>query len=124
MDDRIGHFLDFMSSEKGASENTIAAYRNDLTQFQTFLSTLNLNGNPTDWRRVGTDAVVSYVLDLKQRRYAAASVARKVAAVKSFFQFLQAEGAIQRNPTESLESPRVGKTLPKPLSVQEVDELL
>ncbi|OGO49481.1 MAG: site-specific tyrosine recombinase XerD [Chloroflexi bacterium RBG_16_68_14] len=124
MEDRIGHFLQFMSSEKGASENTIAAYRNDLTQFQTFLSTLNLNGNPTDWRRVSTDAVVSYVLDLKQRRYAEASVARKVAAVKSFFQFLQAEGTIQRNPTESLESPRVGKTLPKPLSVQEVDELL
>src|SRR3990172_10390875 len=124
MDDRIGHFLHFLSAEKGGSDNTIAAYRNDLTQFHAFLSTLNLNGNPTDWRRISEDAVASYVLDLKQRRYAEATVARKVAAVKSFFQFLQAEGAIQRNPTESLESPRVGKTLPKPLSVQEVDELL
>jgi len=47
-----------------------------------------------------------------------------VAAMKSFFQYLQAEGAIQGNPTESLESPRVGKTLPKPLTVQQVDELL
>ncbi len=124
MDDRIGHFLNFLSSEKGASENTIAAYRNDLSQFQTFLSTLNLNGHPTDWHRVSKDAIVSYVLDLKQRRYAEASVARKVAAVKSFFQFLQAEGAIQGNPTESLESPRVGKTLPKPLTIQQIDELL
>jgi integrase/recombinase XerD len=64
------------------------------------------------------------VLELKERQYAGASVARKVAAVKSFFQFLHAEGAIQRNPTEALESPRVGKTLPKPLSVQQIDELL
>ena len=124
MDDRIRHFLHFLSVEKGASENTAAAYRNDLAQFHTFLSTLHLNGNPTDWCRVGTEAVVAYVLDLKDRRYAPASVARKVAAVKSFFQFLHAEGAIQHNPTESLESPRVGKSLPKPLTIQQMDELL
>ena len=124
MDDRIGHFLHFLSAEKGASENTIAAYRNDLSQFHTYLSTIKLNGNPTDWRRVGKDTIVSYVLELRERRYAEASVARKVAAVKSFFQFLQAEGLIQNNPTESLESPRVGKSLPKPLSVAQVDELL
>ena len=124
MDDRIGQFLHFLSAEKGASENTIAAYRNDLGQFQTFLSTLSLNGHPTDWRRITTDAIVSYVLELKKRRYAEASVARKVAAVKSFFQFLHAEGAIPRNPTESLASPQVGKSLPRPLSVQQIDELL
>jgi integrase/recombinase XerD len=124
MDDRIGHFLHFLSSEKGASENTIAAYRNDLAQFHEYLSTVNLNGNPTDWRRIAKDTILSYILELKERRYAEASVARKVAAVKSFFQFLQAEGAIQNNPTESLESPRVGKSLPRPLTVQQVDELL
>ena len=124
MDDRIGQFLHFLSAEKGASENTIAAYRNDLGQFQTFLSTLSLNGHPTDWRRITTDAIVSYVLELKKRRYAEASVARKVAAVKSFFQFLHAEGAIPHNPTESLASPHVGKSLPRPLTVQQIDELL
>jgi len=124
MDDRIGQFLHFLSAEKGASENTIAAYRNDLGQFQTFLSTLSLNGHPTDWRRITTDAIVSYVLELKERRYAEASVARKVAAVKSFFQFLHAEGAIPHNPTESLASPHVGKSLPRPLTVQQIDELL
>jgi len=124
MDDRIGQFLHFLSADKGSSENTIAAYRNDLGQFQTFLSTLSLNGHPTDWRRITTDAIVSYVLELKKRRYAEASVARKVAAVKSFFQFLHAEGAIPRNPTESLASPHVGKSLPRPLTVQQIDELL
>jgi integrase/recombinase XerD len=124
MDDRIGHFLNFLSAEKGASDNTIAAYRNDLSQFQTYLGTIKLNGSPMDWRRINKDVIVSYVQELKGRRYADASVARKVAAVKSFFQFLQAEGTIPGNPTESLESPRVGKTLPKPLTVQQVDELL
>jgi len=124
MDDRIGHFLGFLSAEKGASDNTIAAYKNDLSQFQGYLATIKLNGAAMDWGRVNKDVIVSYVQELKGRRYAEASVARKVAAVKSFFQFLQAEGVITGNPTESLESPRVGKTLPKPLTVQQVDELL
>lgn len=124
MDDRIGHFLHFLSAEKGASDNTVAAYRNDLSQFHTFLSTLNLNGDNPDWSCVKKDTIVAYVLELKERRYAEASVARKVAAVKSFFQFLQAEGCIRGNPTETLESPRVGKSLPRPLTVRQVDELL
>ena len=124
MDERIGHFLHFMSVEKGSSENTVDAYRNDLVQFHTFLSTVNLNGNSTDWRRIRREIVLSYIVELKERRYAEATVARKVAAMKSFFQYLHAEGIIPTNPTESLESPRVGKTLPKPLSVQQVDELL
>ena len=64
------------------------------------------------------------MLSLKRKNYAEATVARKVAAIKSFFQYLQAEGTIRGNPTESLESPRVGRSLPKPLSVTEVDELL
>ncbi len=126
MNDRIGQVLHFMSAEKGASANTIDAYRNDLVQFDTVLSSQQRNGNGTgtDWCQVNRDSIVSYVLELKNRRYAEATVARKVAAVKSFFQFLHAEGTIPGNPTESLQSPRVGKTLPKPLSVQQMDELL
>ena len=129
MDDRIGHFLHFLSAEKGASENTIAAYRNDLSQFDIYLQnghgpSQNGNGHAIEWQGVGKDTIVDYVIELKNRRYAGASVARKVAAVKSFFQFLHAEGEIKTNPTESLESPRVGKTLPRPLTVQQVDELL
>ena len=130
MDDRIGQFLHFLSAEKGASENTIAAYRNDLSQFDIFLSNGNgssngsNNGNPTDWRRINKDTIVSYVLELKNRRYAGASVARKVAAVKSFFSFLHAEGEIQQNPTENVASPRVAKMMPRPLTVKQVDELL
>jgi len=124
MDDHIGHFLNFMSVEKGASGNTISAYRNDLQQFDTYITSVAGNGKTRDWEHLERDMVVNYVLDLRQKKYAEASVARKVAAMKSFFQYLQAEGTIRRNPTESLESPRVGKTLPKPLSVREVDELL
>ncbi|MEX2245874.1 MAG: site-specific tyrosine recombinase XerD [Dehalococcoidia bacterium] len=124
MDDYIGHFLNFMSVEKGSSLNTVAAYKNDLQQFDSFLTSISGNGHARDWEQLERDLILDYLLTLRRRNYAEATVARKVAAIKSFFQYLQAEGTIRRNPTESLESPRVGRSLPKPLSVAEVDELL
>jgi len=124
MDDHIGHFLNFMSVEKGASGNTVAAYKNDLQQFDSYLSGTHANGKVRDWEKLERDVIVDYLLALRRKNYAEATVARKVAAIKSFFQYLQAEGTIRRNPAESLESPRVGRSLPKPLSVTEVDELL
>lgn len=125
MDDHIGQFLNFMSVEKGASGNTIAAYRNDLHQFYQYLNgSAASNGRGPAWDKIDRRFLSSYVIWLKGRRYAEATVARKVAAVKSFFQFLHAEGLVRSNPGEHLASPRVGKSLPKPLSVTEVDELL
>lgn len=124
MDDHIGHFLSFLSVEKGSSSNTVAAYKNDLQQFDSFLIAQRGNGRPREWEALERELIVEYLLTLRRKNYAEATVARKVAAIKSFFQFLQAEGTIRRNPAESLESPRVGRSLPKPLSVTEVDELL
>jgi integrase/recombinase XerD len=123
MDTFINDFLEFLSVEKGASGNTIAAYRNDLGQLEEFLAA-NKNGSGIKWQNIGQDEVLEYILYLKAQSYAEATVARKVAAVKSFFGFLQAEGQIKTNPTEQLASPKVGKMLPKPLTVQEIDELL
>lgn len=123
MDTFINDFLEFLSVEKGASGNTIAAYRNDLGQLEEFLAAKK-NGSGIKWQIIGQDEVLEYILYLKSNSYAEATVARKVAAVKSFFGFLQAEGQLKTNPTEQLASPKVGKMLPKPLTVQEIDELL
>jgi len=124
MDEHVGHFLSFMSVEKGASTNTVAAYRNDLRQFDSFVSSTAGNGHRRDWEALDRAVITEYLIALKNRNYAEATVARKVAALKSFFQYLQAEGLIRRNPAENLESPRVGRSLPKPLTVTEIDELL
>lgn len=124
MEDRIRDFLRFLSEEQGASPNTISAYGNDLTQFHGVLATQGRNGNPTDWRRVDREALVSYLSELKDRRYAPATLARKLAAIRSFLQFLQAEGTIQSNPAEKLGAPRVGKPSPRPITPQQVGKLL
>jgi integrase/recombinase XerD len=126
VDTCVTDFLEFLSVEKGASGNTIAAYRNDLGQLEDFITGEHQNGNGhlIQWPTVSQSRVMEYILHLKSQDYAEATVARKVAAVKSFFSFLQAEGKLKANPTEQLASPKVGKMLPKPLTVQEIDELL
>ena len=117
----LGEFLVFLAVEKGASSNTIAAYKNDLQQLADFIgSRASVDG----WQSLSRSDIQDFILDLKQRGYTETSVARKVAAVRSFFAFLAAEGSITANPTEGLSSPRVGKTLPKAISPNEVDELL
>ena len=140
MQQEIQSFLEFLSVEKGFSRNTIEAYRNDLSQFHEFLLQASAqraqadmlrgirseeNGSSTvEWSRVTRTRILSFIMDLKDKKYASATVARKVAAVKSFFHFLLAEGIVEADPTENLESPRVGKALPTTLSPKEVDELL
>ena len=121
MNEAIKHFLNFLAVEKGASEHTIGAYRNDLQQFAAHLAGRKKDGG---WAKVTRNDVVNYVLELKEKAYAEATVARKLAAVKSFFAFLNGEGIILQDPTESLPSPRVGKSLPKYLTPEQVDELL
>ena len=76
------------------------------------------------WKGIRGENIVSFVQDLRDRQYKDATVARKVAAVKSFFGFLSAEGLVDADPTEQLKSPQVGKSLPRALSTREVDDLL
>lgn len=121
MDAEIRKFLDYLTAERGSSDNTIAAYRNDLTQFQEFMrDRLKDNG----WGDLTRDHLISYILWLKDREYASATVARKVAAMKSFCNFLLRTGVLDDNPADDLDSPKVKKQLPTTLTPQEVDSLL
>ena len=122
MQEQIRKFLDFLVVEQGYSENTIAAYRNDLSQFAKFLA--KLDPPITSWAEVKKDKIVGYILHLKEREYTSSTVARKVAAIRSFFHFLLAEGIIKDDPTATLDSPRVKKRLPKALSHDLVNRLL
>lgn len=121
----IQSFLNHLSIEKGFSENTTQAYRNDLYQLAAFAEELaTAQGYKPQWSAIDRNLLLSYILNLKERNYAPATVARKVAAVKSFFDFLVAEGTVKGDPTENLSSPKVGKPLPRPLSPSEVEALL
>jgi integrase/recombinase XerD len=122
MRQQLEDFVHFMSVEKGHSENTLVAYRNDLTQF---IETLEARVPPlTSWSEVSQDVVVAYLSQLRERGYASSTVARKIAALKSFFKFLVDEGVMGQNPTTTLDSPKVKKRLPRTLTSEDVERLL
>jgi len=121
----ISNFLDYLAVEKGLSQNTIEAYRNDLQQLASFMQEeATKQGVIPPWAGFSRQSMLSYLLNLKERNYAPTTVARKVAATKSFFSFMVSEGIIKTNPIEEVGSPRVGKSLPKPISVSQVRRLL
>jgi integrase/recombinase XerD len=122
---RIDEFLSHLSGEKGCSENTISAYRVDLNQFKEYLERRYSGDEDALWSRVEKHDIISYIMYLKgDREYAASTSARKVAAIRSFFHFLVAEGLIRDDPTATLDSLRVKKHLPRPMTVEDVDRLL
>ena len=120
---KIEDFLNFLSLEKGSPQNTLIAYQNDLTQLARFLNEQD-SFEVKSWDDVDKDMIIAYILHIKEREYAASTVARKVAATKSFFHFLVAEELIRDDPTATLDSPKVKKQLPKAISVEEIELLL
>ena len=125
MKEDIERFLNYLSVEKGFSENTLAAYRNDLAQLASFVEENGARGQVSpSWANFSRQTMLSYQLQLKERNYATTTLARKVAAAKSFFKFMVAEGYLKDNPMENVASPNVGRLLPKPISISQVRRLL
>jgi integrase/recombinase XerD len=116
---QIDNFLQYIAAERGFSINTAGAYRNDLTQFAGFLQDTGRDGWDLD-----REALQRYRSFLYERRYADTTVARKIAAIRSFLHFLEAEGVVDSDLTEHLESPRVGKYLPHSIAEDDVEFLL
>lgn len=121
MQRRVEEYLDYLTTEKGYSGNTLAAYRNDLVQFHQY--NMDQSG-VTEWNQVSQNKIIDYILHMKELEYASSTVARKVAAVKSFFHYLHNEGVVNNDPTLTLESPKVKKHLPKAISEDDVERLL
>lgn len=121
----IDRFLNYLTVEKGFSPNTVSAYRNDLTQLADFAQDEASNKNlaPT-WVNFGRQGVLGYQLNLKERGYTDTTRARKMAATNSFFNFMKDEGRIQEDPTDGVGSTRVGRSLPKPITINQVRKLL
>jgi integrase/recombinase XerD len=121
----IDSFLNYLRVEKGFSENTTMAYDNDLSQLMHFTEeAASKKALMPDWCSFNRQDMLSYLLNLKERNYAVTTLARKVAAAKSFFSFLISEGRIKTNPMDNISSPKVGKALPDTLSLNQVRDLL
>jgi integrase/recombinase XerD len=116
---RVETFLEMMAAERGASANTIAAYRRDLADLAAFLAPRGRAMHEAD-----TELLRAYLADLHRRGLVARSAARRLSALRQFHRFLLAEGLRSDDPTQALDAPRLGRPLPKYLSEEDVTALL
>jgi len=112
-------FLDMLAAERGAGENTLAAYRNDLEDLSAHLRAQRIAIIDAD-----TDDLRGFLKSLDERGFKASSLARRLSAVRQLYRFLYAEGKRTDDPAAVLEGPKRARTLPKVLSIKEVDGLL
>ena len=123
--DDIKKFLSYLKAEKGLTDNTSFAYENDLSQLATFVEEeAGKERSIPSWDNFSRQAMMRYLLNLQEKKYAATTRARKLAAARSFFKFLTAENIIKEDPTHNMESLNVGRSLPKPISLAQVRALL
>ena len=115
----IDLYLDMLAAERGASVNTLQAYRRDLNDFSDDLSE---HGRAI--ANAGNDDIRGYLGRLAGRGFSASSVARRLSAIRQLFRFLYAEGTRKDDPAAAIEGPKRGRPLPKVLSVGHVDQLL
>ncbi len=116
----IERYLDALWMEKGLSNNTLTAYRRDLTQFSAWLSR-------AESRRLyatSDTSILAYLGWRIERGLSARSTARFLSSVRGFFRYQLREGVLETDPTLDIESPRLGRPLPKSLSEEAVDALL
>src|SRR6202790_1965881 len=115
----IGLFLDMLAAEQGAGPNTLDAYRRDLTDFQEFLGR-----SGQGFAGAETQALRDYLADLDTRGFKSSSVARRLSAMRHLFRFLLSERIRGDDPAAILSGPKRGRSLPKVLSIADVDGLL
>jgi len=120
MKEFIDSFLDYLSVERGLARNTLAAYRDDLEAYESFLAAKGTASVSATSR----NDVVSFMLSQKDRGIGASSIARRLAAIRMFYRFLVRERVLREDPTSLIETPKLWKKIPETLSVNEIEALL
>jgi integrase/recombinase XerD len=119
-DHEVNSYLIYLQAEKGLADNTIKAYKRDLSHFVNYLGCLEI---PIQLKNVNRKNLTEYVQSLYQD-LSPRSIQRKIVTLRSFYRFLLLDGYISHDPTETLESPKAWQKLPKFLTSEEVEALL
>lgn len=119
MQSEISSFINYINVEQGLASNTQSAYRADLEKFARFLDTRKVQAS-----EVSRDLVQQFLVELQDQELNSRTVARVLVTLRNFFQFLVFDRDLPENPCLNVEGPKATQTLPKVLSVNQVDELL
>lgn len=121
MNEWIAEFVNYLAVERGLAVNTLESYGRDLRQFAQYLDS-QPRGAAFD--KATRSVILGYLLAMQRQGKATATIARRLAALKAFYQYLLRENQITDDPTADLESPKLQRRLPKVLTVREVEEIL
>ena len=116
---RLEAFLEMLAAERGAARLTLAAYRNDLIDLSGFLAARGIGLDAAD-----AGALHDYIAAAGTRRLAPRTLARRLSAIRQFYRFLLTDGLRADDPTSGLDTPRLGRPLPKVMSEAEVARLI
>ncbi len=120
----IEQFIDVIWMERGLSENTLSAYRTDLKNFVSWLSQLSNKRLSDDLINAHRDTIVKYLSDLEDREISARSRARLLSSLRRFYAYLLREKKIEIDPVALIDSPKLGRSLPKTITEEDVESLL
>jgi integrase/recombinase XerD len=120
MKDEILDFIHFLTVEKGLARNTIVSYQRDLEQYRTFLQNIGV----LDVQNITRSHIMRYLGQMREDGKSSKTMARNVASIRSFHQFLLREKRANEDPTLHIETPQLEKKLPKVLNLPEVEALL
>ncbi|MFP5109545.1 site-specific tyrosine recombinase XerD [Neobacillus sp. C211] len=121
MDEQLKDFMDYLIVEKGSAQNTIMAYERDLKSYLHYLINVESVHSLNDVQRVH---IVHFLRFLKEQGKSSKTLARHIASVRAFHQFLLRAKATDQDPSVQIETPRLERSLPNVLSLQEVEILL
>lgn len=117
----IAEYLEYLQAERGLAQNTIDAYRRDITFFCDFLYKLF---EIDEFSKIARNHINYYIKELHDKKYTPTSVTRKIAAIRGWFRWLSANEIVQNDPSLSVELPKLTKKLPKVISVAEIENIL
>lgn len=120
MKEDIKSFIEYLETEKGASENTRVSYRRDLLQLASYMEEMGV----VEAAKVTKTMLNAYILHLEKAGKASTTVSRMLASMKAFFNYEFKQGMIKRDPAETIRAPKIEKKIPTILSIDEVSRLL
>ena len=119
MEKQLKLFFEFLENDKKVSNNTLQSYKRDLKQFKRFLEDCEVPYN-----RVDEDVMKEYIEDLEKMGKKPSTISRCIASIRSFFQYVLRKGKVKKDPTKSIQSPKIEKRIPSVLTSREVELLL
>jgi integrase/recombinase XerD len=121
MEDELKDFMHFLIVEKALAKNTIVSYERDLKAYLKYIKTVE---NVQSINDIGRIQIVHFLGHLKEQRKSSRTIARNIASIRAFHQFLLREKVAEQDPSVHIETPQLERTLPKVLNLQEVERLL